>query len=155
DVSGKGMPAALFMMAVRTLSRHLAQAGASPSQTLHSLNEGLAQANPSGLFVTLAHGIYDPASGDIVFASGGHHLPLIRRSDGRVEELSYRIGRLLGIEGLDLRLSDTQFQLATGETLVFYTDGVTEARRAESKEMYGLERLRGVVAKFDTTLPLA
>jgi serine phosphatase RsbU (regulator of sigma subunit)/pSer/pThr/pTyr-binding forkhead associated (FHA) protein len=154
DVSGKGMPAALFMVAVRTLSRHLAASGGSPSQTLLRLNEGLSQANPSGLFVTLAHGIFEPATGDIVFASGGHHLPLIRHGDGRVEELSYRVGRLLGIEGLELRLTDTKFHLDPGETLVFYTDGVTEARPYGSKEMFGLERLRGVVAQMDGGLPL-
>jgi serine phosphatase RsbU (regulator of sigma subunit) len=154
DVSGKGMPAALFMVAVRTLGRHLTGVGGSPSQTLSTLNDGLTQANPSGLFVTLAHGIFDPKTGDIVFASGGHLLPLIRRADGRVEELAYRIGRLLGYEGLDLRLHDTRFNLAPGETLVFYTDGVTEARRPESKEMFGLERLRAVIAQFEATLSM-
>src|SRR5262249_39357285 len=128
--------------------------GGSPAQTLRQLNAGLTQANPSGLFVTLAHGIFDPESGDIVFASGGHHLPLIRHADGRVEELSYRIGRLLGIEGLELKLTDTHFNLAPGETLVFYTDGVTEARAGEPKELFGLERLRDVVAKFQNDWPL-
>jgi serine phosphatase RsbU (regulator of sigma subunit)/pSer/pThr/pTyr-binding forkhead associated (FHA) protein len=153
DVSGKGMPAAIFMVAVRTLSRHLAVSG-SPSQTLAKLNEGLSSSNPYGQFVTLAHGLFDPKTGDIDFASGGHHLPLIRHADGRVEELSHRIGRLLGMEGLDLRLTDTRFRLGPGETLFFYTDGVTEARRTSSKEMFGLERLRGVVARFQPSMPL-
>jgi serine phosphatase RsbU (regulator of sigma subunit) len=152
DVSGKGMPAALFMVAVRTLSRHLV--GGSPAQTLRLLSDGLCQTNPSGLFVTLAHGIFDPGSGEIVFASGGHHLPLIRHTDGRVEELTYRIGRLLGFEGLELKLTDTSFTLAPGETLFFYTDGVTEARRGEQRELFGLERLRAVVAQFESTMPL-
>src|SRR5206468_8827657 len=79
DVSGKGMPAALFMVAVRTLCRHLAHEVASPAQLLERLNTGLSADNPSCMFVTLAHGRYDPATGEVVLASAGHHPPLLRR----------------------------------------------------------------------------
>ena len=80
DVSGKGMPAALFMVAVRTLCRHLAPAAGSPAETLRQLNDALAADNPSAMFVTLVHGIYDPRTGAVVLASGGHPLPLLRRA---------------------------------------------------------------------------
>jgi sigma-B regulation protein RsbU (phosphoserine phosphatase) len=154
DVSGKGMPAALFMVAVRTLSRHLASTGSSPAATLARLNDALAADNPSGMFVTLAHGLVTPASGEIVLASGGHPLPLLRRVDGSVEELPHRTGRLLGYDGMELHLADFRFQLARGELLLFYTDGVTEGRRAGSTEMFGLDRLRDVTAGLNGTLTL-
>ncbi len=154
DVSGKGMPAALFMVAVRTLSRHLASERRSPAENLILLNKSLSQDNPSGMFVTLAHGIYDPGSGKMVLASGGHHLPLLRKSNGQVEEISHRAGRLLGYEGLDLRVTDVEFTLDVGDLLVFYTDGYTEAKGEGSKEMFGLERLKKQVGKMDSKLSL-
>jgi serine phosphatase RsbU (regulator of sigma subunit) len=155
DVSGKGMPAALFMIAVRTLARHLAAASESPALTLAILNAALAADNPGTMFVTLAHGIFTPATGELVFASGGHPLPLLRRTDGRVEVLPHRTGRLLGYEDGDLHLTDARFSLAPGELLVFYTDGFTEAREPETRQMFGLDRLRELVSGFqtDATLP--
>jgi serine phosphatase RsbU (regulator of sigma subunit)/pSer/pThr/pTyr-binding forkhead associated (FHA) protein len=154
DVSGKGMPAALFMVAVRTLSRHLAAACDSPAATLTKLNNALAADNPQGMFVTLAHGLYQPATGEVVLASGGHPLPLVRRADGRAEEVQGRTGRLLGYDDLALHLSDVRFTLAPGELLLFYTDGVTEARTPESKEMFGVDRLREVVGGLESGLSL-
>src|SRR5207249_11453625 len=123
DVSGKGLPAALFMVAVRILGRHLAFAAESPAQTLLKLNSALAADNPSGMFVTLIHGIYQPATGEVVLASAGHPPPLLRRPDGSLEVLSFRPGRLLGYEGLNLELTDQIVQLAPGDTLMLYTDG--------------------------------
>jgi serine phosphatase RsbU (regulator of sigma subunit) len=154
DVSGKGMPAALFMVAVRTLSRHLSSSGGSPAVMLAHLNDALAADNPSGMFVTLAHGIYTPNTGEVVLASGGHHLPLLRRADGRIESMNQQPGRLIGFEGDDLHLKDSRFTLGPGELLVFYTDGVTEARRAGDREMFGLERLREVAGSLESSLSL-
>src|SRR5262249_3482086 len=122
DVSGKGMPAALFMVAVRTLCRHLAKASASPAQTLRLLNDTLAADNPSGMFVTLAHGLYDPGNGQVLLSSGGHPPPLLRRADGRVEEVALPTGRLLGFDDTDPKLADVSLKLAPGEMLTFYTD---------------------------------
>jgi phosphoserine phosphatase RsbU/P len=155
DVSGKGMPAALFMIAVRTLARHLAVSSESPAATLTRLNEALAADNPSSMFVTLAHGIYDPASGETLLASAGHPLPLVRQAGGKVEELPHRTGRLLGYENGDLHLSDARFTLGPGDLLTFYTDGFTEARAPQTKEQFGVERLRQIVSGFkpDQTLP--
>src|SRR6516225_5549458 len=80
DVSGKGMPAALYMIAVRTLCRHLVKDVERPGQLLAKLNVELADDNPTCMFVTLAHGIYDPATGHVLFASAGHPAPLVRRT---------------------------------------------------------------------------
>lgn len=142
DVSGKGMPAALFMVAVRTLGRHLAAAGDSPAETLRKLNQALAADNPSAMFVTLIHGLYEPATGALVLASGGHPPPLVRRADGQVEPLALTTGRLLGYEGGNLGLADTQTRLEPGETLILYTDGFIEARSPDGADMYGVERLQ-------------
>jgi serine phosphatase RsbU (regulator of sigma subunit) len=155
DVSGKGMPAALFMVACRTLARHLAASSASPAATLGCLNAALAADNPGGMFVTLAHGIYTPGTGELVVASAGHPMPLRRRADGQVEEVAHRPGRLLGYGEGDLHLNDAHLTLAPGELLVFYTDGFTEARAPVTREMFGLDRLREVVSGFATDVPLA
>jgi serine phosphatase RsbU (regulator of sigma subunit) len=153
DVSGKGMPAALFMIAVRTLGRHLASAAASPAQTLRKLNEALAKDNPSAMFVTLLHGLYDPRTGEVVLASGGHPPPLRRNADGTVTEVSVHNGRLLGYPGEDLGLSDSRVALAHGETLILYTDGFTEAR-SPKESVFGVERLRKVFGGKRTALTL-
>jgi sigma-B regulation protein RsbU (phosphoserine phosphatase) len=154
DVSGKGMPAALFMVAVHTLGRHLAADGALPSETLVRMNRALAADNPSGMFVTLAHGIYEPKTGEVVLASGGHPLPLLRRANGTVEEINHRTGRLLGYDEGELHLTDARLKLEPGDLLLFYTDGFTEARDPVKRQLFGVERLKEVVAKFDGSMLL-
>jgi phosphoserine phosphatase RsbU/P len=141
DVSGKGMPAALFMIAVRTLIRHLARAATSPADLLLQLNSALVADNPTSLFVTLAHGVIDPRDGSVVIAVGGHPMPLIRRTSGRVEPLTLASGILLGSPLLKPVVADSSFTLAPGETLILYTDGFTEAFAPDNKTMFGLERL--------------
>jgi serine phosphatase RsbU (regulator of sigma subunit)/pSer/pThr/pTyr-binding forkhead associated (FHA) protein len=154
DVSGKGMPAALFMIAVRTLGRHLASGGASPAETLGKLNEALSKDNPSAMFVTLLHGNYDPAKGEVVVAAGGHPPPLLRRGDGTVEETTLATGRLLGYPGENLGLADTRLTLTPGDTLILYTDGFTEARAPDGQTPFGSARLRQEFGGTRTKLPL-
>lgn len=154
DVSGKGIPAALFMVAVRILCRHLAGEAAAPAETLKKLNATLAADNPAGMFVTLIHGLYDPASGEVTMASAGHPPPILRRADGSTAEVPIVNGRLVGFDEGKYQLADFQLALKTGDTLVFYTDGVTEARHATSGQMFGTENLKRVVARFDNTLSL-
>jgi phosphoserine phosphatase RsbU/P len=154
DVSGKGMPAALFMIAVRTLGRHLASDAGSPAETLRKLNDALAKDNPSAMFVTLLHGIYDPAKRVVVLASGGHPPPLLRRADGSVEETTLATGRLLGYPGGKLGLADTRLTLTPGDTLVLYTDGFTEARAPDGQTPFGPARLRQEFGGSRTKLPL-
>ena len=146
DVSGKGMPAALFMVAVRTLARHLAAEGGGPARALARLNDALAIDNPSCMFVTLCYGLFDPPTGEVTLASGGHPPPLVGRADGRVEVAPVRAGRLLGYPGGNLRLTDTSLVLGPGDTLALYTDGFTEARAPDGETMYGTDRLAAALA---------
>lgn len=144
DVSGKGMPAALFMIAVRTLARHLAPLGAPPAETLTKLNAALAADNPASMFVTLIYAIYNPTTGEMTLTSGGHPAPLLLRSDGGVSEIALPPGQLLGYSIGKLNLQDTRLQLATGETLILYSDGFTEAFAPDGDTMFdvkGLERV--------------
>lgn len=154
DVSGKGMPAALFMIAVRTLGRHLGVASSSPAETLARLNSALAVDNPSGMFVTLLHGLYEPKTGDMTLTSCGHPLPLLRKPDGRVEGVKMDSGRILGYEEGDLNVKDFHFVLKPGETMIMYTDGCTEAHAPGAQALFGLRNLQEVVGGSRTKLTL-
>jgi serine phosphatase RsbU (regulator of sigma subunit)/pSer/pThr/pTyr-binding forkhead associated (FHA) protein len=154
DVSGKGMPAALFMIAVRTLARHLAAVETTPAQMLVALNNALVADNPTALFVTLAHALYDPASGEAVIVSGGHPPPLLRRANGRVEEVAVPSTMMLAYTSFSQPPVETRLTLQRGETLIFYTDGLTEAFTPD-RTMFGVERLMGALGGNAATLPLA
>lgn len=154
DVSGKGMPAALFMVAVRTLCRHLAKNPVSPAETLRRLNAALADDNPSCLFVTLIHGLYHPGTGEIVLASGGHPPPLLRRADGTVDVVPLKNGRLIGYEEAEWGGEDRRWTLQPGDLLFFYTDGLSEARAPGNRTLFGLDRLQTLVHAFAQTMPL-
>jgi sigma-B regulation protein RsbU (phosphoserine phosphatase) len=154
DVAGKGMPAALYMIAVRTLTRHLASSASSPIETLRKLNTALAADNPQCTFVTLAHGIYDPRNGEVVISSGGHPIPILRCADGKTQEITLKPGRPLGFDGGDLRLTEARLSLQANDTLILYTDGYTEARAPSSKTMFGIERLMEALSGPRTHMPL-
>jgi serine phosphatase RsbU (regulator of sigma subunit) len=154
DVSDKGIPAAMFMVKVQTLVRHLATVTQSPSETLARLNAALSQNNPSSMFVTLVHGLYDWRSGAVVLASSGHPRPLLRHPGGKVEELAMPVGRLLGCFERDPDAADVRLTLDRGQTLILYSDGYTEAVVPGSR-MLGLEPLRNVLGGAHTQLPLA
>jgi serine phosphatase RsbU (regulator of sigma subunit) len=153
DVSGKGIPAALFMIAVRTLIRNLTPSASSPADLLQRLSRALSDDNPSAMFVTLLHGIYDRSDGSLLLASGGHPPPLIRHVDGQVEEAAVAPGMLLG-SFTEPRVCDTRLVIQRGETLILYSDGFTEAFAPERKEMFGKERLCEVLGGPRTALPL-
>jgi sigma-B regulation protein RsbU (phosphoserine phosphatase) len=153
DVSGKGMSAALFMVAAHVLTRHLAMGASSPAATLAALNNALVRDNQAGMFVTMLHGIIDPQNGATWLSSGGHPRPLHCRRDGAVAEVSMQTGRLLGAENGELDLSDTGLKLEPGETLILYTDGVTEARAADGP-MFGRDRLCQLLGGLRTTMSL-
>lgn len=154
DVSGKGMPAALYMIAVRTLCRHLAKDVDRPGQLLAKLNGELADDNPTCMFVTLAHGIYDPATGKVLLASAGHPAPLLRRADGALEQVALKAGRLLGYSHELLEFPEAHIALEPGDSLYFFTDGIFEARAGKQKEMFGLERVRTLVHACAANRPL-
>jgi serine phosphatase RsbU (regulator of sigma subunit)/pSer/pThr/pTyr-binding forkhead associated (FHA) protein len=154
DVSGKGVPAALFMVAVRTLARHLAPGAAGPADLLCRLNAALVADNPTALFVTLAHGVYDPRDGSVTVASGGHPPPLLRRADGRVEPVAVRPGMMLGYAPQGPALEDRRLALRRGETLALYTDGFTEAFAPDGKTMFGVDGLSATLSAAAADRPL-
>ena len=155
DVSGKGMPAALYMVAVRTLCRHLVRATDRPAQLLTKLNVELAADNPNCMFVTLAHGLYDPDAGKVVLASAGHPAPFLRRADGSIGDTLLKPGRLLGYPGDALQFPECQISLAPGDALWFYTDGLLEARTSLDHSMFGVNRIRALVQGWDAERSLA
>ncbi len=142
DVSGKGVPAALLMMAARTAFKSSIVRSGSPSAALGQANELLCQDSPAEMFVTAIALVYDPASGECVYAGAGHHAPLLVADGGATSEIPLEGGVALGaLTGAEYR--DHQLGLNAGEALVFYTDGVTEAM-TESREEFGLSRLLGI-----------
>ena len=139
DVSGKGVPAAFFMAVARTNLNALAGAASGPAQCLQRTNDVLLTQNPMDLFVTVFYGVFDPATGELVYTNGGHNPPMLRRADGTVELLGAASGLVLGM--LPATYQQATVHLGAGDALVLYTDGVTEAFNSD-QQMYGEERLR-------------
>lgn len=148
DVSGKGVPAAIFMSMVRALLRNIAHPRKTAGEILRDLNDALARENPNCLFVTLALAVFEPCNGQLQLASGGHPPALLRRSDGSVQTLHAAKGPLLGFEPLSFPFPTLNVQLEKGETMLLYTDGITEAP-AEDMEMFGLPRLEQCVQAWE------
>ena len=144
DVSDKGVPAALFMMSSRTLLKGAAIGSIDPGEAIREVNELLYDENESLMFVTVLYSIYDPASGILTYSNGGHDAPMLVRSDGTTTLLPLTGGVALGIAPDQKFLSRT-VQLEPGDTVVFYTDGVTEAMNGDG-EQFGLRRMSDVFA---------
>ena len=126
DVSGKGVPAAFFMAVARTTLRSLAFGSTGPGECLKKANNVLCVQNPMELFVTVFYGVFDPATGLLIYANGGHNPPLLRHADGPVEALAAPGGMVLGALP-DIEYRENVIQFTAGDRLVLYTDGVTEA----------------------------
>lgn len=141
DISGKGVSAAMLMSGIRTLSRHLLQQGATPADTLQQVNDMLAQDNPHSLFVTMALGVLNTQTGQVVLTCGGHPPLLIRRSDGKVERVNQPAGRLLGFVVGPQQFQNTELQVNQHDTIMLYTDGLTETYDQNRQTMFGLDRL--------------
>ena len=139
DVSGKGIPAAMFMMTAKTIIKDLAESGMAVNEIFTKANQKLCENNESGMFVTAWMGILDIPTGKLTFANAGHNLPLLKRADGTFEYLKTRAGFVLaGMEGVRYRINE--ITLSAGDRIFLYTDGVTEATN-ENNELYGEDRL--------------
>ena len=139
DVSGKGIPAAMFMMTAKTILKDLAESGMAVNDIFTKANEKLCENNESGMFVTAWMGILDLTTGNVQFANAGHNPPLLKRADGSFEYLKTRAGFVLaGMEGVCYRVGE--LTLNAGDRLFLYTDGVPEATNTENK-LYGEDRL--------------
>lgn len=139
DVTGKGMPAALMMATSRAVLRAESRHSDSPAEVLVRTNEILTDDRLSRLFLSALHASLDLASGLVTYANAGHDRPLLIRADGVGHAELDAPGTILGAFRR-IELVDCVVQLAPGDALVFYTDGVTEARNP-SGEFFGDERL--------------
>jgi len=139
DVSGHGVPAAFFMAVARTNLHELAAHHLDPGECLAQTNDALCAQNPLDLFVTVFYCVLDPKSGVLRYANGGHNPPYIRRAAGPVETLRGAGGLVLGAMSGG-RYPTHTVQLLSGDRLVLFTDGVTEAFNS-ADELYGAQRL--------------
>lgn len=138
DVSGKGIPAAILMALCQTKLRYIAMSGKSPAQTLCLLNSEMVHAMRSDMFITIIYLVIDPKSGEARFARAGHEPPLLARADS--DEAAQPLkssGMALGMvseELFDEVMEDASFKMNSGDVLVLYTDGLTEAANPEGGE---------------------
>ncbi len=145
DVSGKGIPAAMFMMTAKTIIRDLAERGLSVDEIFTLANEKLCENNESGMFVTAWMGKIDLTTGLLSFANAGHNPPILVHANGECEYLKSRTGFVLaGMEGMKYRLNE--MTLDSGDRIFLYTDGVTEATD-ENEALYGEDRLLSYIDK--------
>lgn len=152
DVSGKGVPAALFMVIGKTLLKDHTTLGRDLGEVFSEVNNLLCESNSEGLFITAFEGVLDLETGEFRFVNAGHELPFIyRKNTGKFEAFQTKHGFVLaGMEGM--KFKGGEFTLAPGDKLFQYTDGVTEATSA-SNELYGMERLEKILNEVKDESP--
>ena len=139
DVSGKGVPAALFMMASKIILANNAKMGKSPSQILTDTNNAICSNNPERMFVTVWLGILEISTGKLTAANAGHEYPAIKRADSGFELYKDKHGLVIGgMEGIQYK--EYEIQLEKGDRLFVYTDGVPEATNSEN-QLFGTDRM--------------
>ncbi len=139
DVSDKGVPAALFMVIVKTLIKNRALQGFSPAEVLQNVSEQLLEGNKAGMFSTVWFAILELSTGKGIAANAGHEHPILSRNGTRFEQQEYQHSPPIGaIDGI--RFRDHGFQLKAGDTLFVNTDGVSDAVN-EGEEMFGVQRI--------------
>lgn len=153
DVSGKGVPAALFMMITKTLIKNEAQSGLSAGATLESVNNQLLENNEAGMFVTVWLGIYEISTGRLTAANAGHEYPAIKRAGGAFALLKDKHGFVMaGME--DVKYREYELELKAGDILFLYTDGVAEATNAD-EQLYGTDRMLAALNREENADPKA
>ena len=151
DVSGKGVPAALFMMISRVLIKSRLQNGESPGEALQNVNEQLCENNDTGLFVTVWAAVLDVKTGKGLAVNAGHEHPAVRRAGGQYELVTYRHSPAVAtMEGIPFK--EHEFELAPGDSLFVYTDGVAEATNANN-ELFGNERMLEALNRNPDAMP--
>jgi len=145
DVSGKGVPAALFMVIGKTLIKDHSTSDTDPSLIFETVNNLLCQSNKENLFITAFFGILDITTGEFKFVNAGHNFPFICRKDGTTELLEFKSGLILAaMENVKYQTGSTH--LNPGDRLFQYTDGITEAMNPQD-ELFGMERLTKAIKK--------
>jgi sigma-B regulation protein RsbU (phosphoserine phosphatase) len=148
DVSGKGMAAALYMAVTKTLFRAFVHGDVSPDDVVARINRELSRDNDLNMFVTAVVGRLDLDSGTLLLVDAGHNPPLVLRPDGTVVQPPLRKGLVLGVLE-DFPFAADTLRLDTGETLVIYTDGITEALNALGEQYQTKRFTRALVARKD------
>ncbi|MBP3198242.1 MAG: serine/threonine-protein phosphatase [Butyrivibrio sp.] len=149
DVSGKGVPAALFMMKGKEILRNCAAKGGTPAEILQNANEELAFDNDTSMFITVWLGILTVSTGAVIAANAGHEYPFIMEEDGVFKVYKDKHGLACGaMEGV--RYRDYELNIPNGGGLYLYTDGVSEAMNS-SKEYFGLDNIEGSLNKYTTS----
>ena len=151
DVSGKGIPAALFMMASKIVIANNAKMGKSPAQILTDTNASICANNRHEMFVTVWLGVLELSTGRLTAANAGHEYPVLKQPDGRFELLKDKHGFILG--GMDgIRYKEYELLLEPGAKLFLYTDGIPEAADAGGA-MFGTERMLDALNKAPDLTP--
>ena len=145
DVSGKGVPAAIFMAVSRTLIRATGIRGVTPSECITYCNSLLVEESVNCMFVTAFYGIYNLRTGEVTYTNAGHNPPYVVKADGSIHRLPITKNVLVGFVE-EFQYTEDTVQLEHGDTLLLYTDGVTEAINSKCEE-YGSERLKAVLAR--------
>ena len=145
DVSGKGVPAAFFMAIARTVMRAAAARHPTPGPCLEEVNDAICEQNPQDLFVTLFYGILNPETGEFVYANAGHNPPYVVQHPGAVSALPMTGGMAVGVMP-GLPYAEDAVNLAPGDTMFLYTDGITEAMNVDDEE-FTEARLEEVLAE--------
>ncbi|MDD3885765.1 MAG: SpoIIE family protein phosphatase [Victivallaceae bacterium] len=151
DVSGKGVPAALFMAITQTLQRSEAERFADPVKLVTRMNKLLSRSNESMMFVTYFAGVLDLASGDFDYCNAGHNPPLIARGDHTLDVLTGRHGMALGVDA-DAVYQGGHTRLKPGDTMLIYTDGVSEAEDTSGR-LFGINEVEKIMIRRSAALP--
>lgn len=151
DVSGKGVPAALFMVIAKTLIKNYAQTGKNAADTLIETNKQLCEGNDAGLFVTAWLGILQISTGKLTFANAGHNAPVLKKAGDSFKFLKNKASFVLaGME--DTKYKQSEIMLEKDDMLFLYTDGVTEASNV-NEELFGDSRLLGILESCKSLVP--
>lgn len=143
DVSGKGVPAALFMVITKTLIKNQVMKGHEPYAVFEEVNNQLCENNQEGMFVTAWLGILEISTGIITYVNAGHNPPMVKRKDGKFNYLQCRPGFVLaGMDGIPYQQDKIKMQ--EGDYIYLYTDGVTDTNNVK-EELFGEDRLRDVI----------
>ena len=151
DVSGKGIPAALFMMASKIMLKNSVMPGRRPSEVLEQVNEGILANNEGKMFFTVWLGILEISTGRITAANAGHEYPLILHADGSEELIEDDHDFVIGVVK-GMKYNDYELKLKPGDRLFVYTDGVPEAAN-EAEEMFGTDRMLEVMRSIPDATP--
>jgi len=144
DVSGKGVPAALFMMVARTIIKNEAKYGLNTGDIFNRVNKQLCEENEACLFVTAFIGIYHVQTGILQYTNAGHNFPILRQANGGTEFLKDAVSRVLAVVD-STEYTSVEKSLDPGDILLLYTDGITEAFNTDD-EQFSEERLFSLVA---------